>query len=179
MKFTTIAATALTAGSLASAQVNVPDYASLLSYYSQIYATDSAYFDYLATHSFTTPAALSSWMAAFETATDPDQFTKLLAQYPTAAVSEYVTQFEFTGGRVLAPTGAAAPSDTMSVGGPTGASSSSKATTTATTMKASSSAASSASAAASSSSKGAAAMPSALSYGVLGLAGVVAGLALY
>lgn len=179
MKFSTIAAaTALSAGSLASAQAGIPGYASLLSYYSQIYASNSAYFDYIATHSFTTPAALSSWIAQFETATDPAQITKMLAEYPSAAVSDYVSQFEFTSGLVLPPTGgAAAPSETASAGEPTGSVSSAKA---ATTMKTSASAGTaSGAAAASSSSKGAAAMPSALPYGVLGLAGVVAGLALY
>ena len=91
MKFSTSTALVLAASaSTVSAQF---DYQSYLASYMSLYATNSAWLSYIQTHSFTTPAALESWITRYETLTDLGAISSALRDYPTAELSDYLTQF--------------------------------------------------------------------------------------
>lgn len=96
MKFSTSAVLVLTAIISAVSSSPVPgatDYYESIVNYISLYSTNSAWWEYIQTHDFTTPVALESWISHYETLTDMDEISSLANNFPTEDLSDFLSQY--------------------------------------------------------------------------------------
>lgn len=96
MKFSNSTVLVLTAIISAVSSSTVPaatDYYESIVSYMSLYSTNSAWWEYIQTHDFTTPVALESWISHYETLTDLDEISSLVNNFPTEDLSDFLSQY--------------------------------------------------------------------------------------